>query len=149
VRLSSHALGQRKATLTAKLEDLGDATVDDTGVGGQTRELRIVAAAPGGDAAKAAVFDYREVYRRARGPAWEMVVYAYEYRDTLSGGRRAYHLHDGIFHAHCVDPTAHGRDHHYRAPEMDVFEAHDEFRGFYVAGLTVRCDDLRPALVRR
>ncbi len=135
--------------MTAKLEHLGDVTVDDNTARHRIRGLRIAAIAPGGELAMSAAFDYEEIYRRLSGSRWDLVGYAYEYRDAAHGGRRAYHLHDGIFHAHCVDPTAHRRDHHYRAPEVDVFEAHDEFRGLYLAGLTVRCDDLRPALVGR
>lgn len=149
MRLSGQALGQRRATLTAKLDDLGDVTVDDNTARRRIRGLRITMIAPGGEMAMSAAFEYEEIYRHASTSQWELAGYAYEYRDVARGGRRAYHLHDGVFHAHCVDPTAHRRDHHYRAPEMDVYEAHDEFRRLYVTGLTVRCDDLRPALVRR
>lgn len=95
-----------------------------------------------------AVFDYQEIYRRVSGSRWELIGYTYEYRDEVRDGRRAYHLHDGQFHAHCIGPTSERRDHHYRAPEIDVFEAHDEFSRLYAAELPVHCDDLRPALER-
>lgn len=111
--------------------------------------MRILVRAPGDDLPVTAIFDYEEIYRRLAGSRWQLVGYAYEYRDEVRAGRRAYHLHDGRFHAHCVDPAAGQRDHHYRAPEVDVFEAHDEFTRLYVAELPVRCDDLRPALAAR
>lgn len=105
----------------------------------------MVAAAPGLGLPRHATLDYREVFHLTGTVEWELIRYAYEYR-TIVGGRRAYHLHDGRFHAHCVDPRLPRADHHYRAPEIDLFEAHDEFRLLYVAGAVVSCGDLRPAL---
>lgn len=119
-------------------------TLESTGRSG-AREVRIVAVAPGSGLPRAATFDYREVYRPAGKALWDLAVYAYEYR-TTDGGRRAYHLHDREFHAHCVDPRDPGRSHHYRATEIDLFEAHDEFRSLYLSQTGVSCGDLRPAL---
>ncbi len=123
---------------------MGEVSYQSTGRTG-IREIRVVGTAPGYGLPPAATFDYREAYRAARGTGWDLVLYSYEYR-TIDGGRRAYHLHDQRFHAHCVDPRDPERDHHYRSPEIDLFEAHDEFRHSYVSGMTVSCDDLRPAL---
>lgn len=108
-----------------------------------------MAIAPGGELATLAVFDHEEAYRRASASLWELVGYSYEYRDATNGGRRAYHLHDARFHTHCVDPAFPRRAHHFRAPEVDVFEAHDEFSRLYAARISVRCDDLRLALPGR
>lgn len=144
--LSGHALGQRTATLIAKMDAIGDVTVDDGGVRGSIRKIRVSTIAPGGGLPTTAVFDYEEVYLRASHGDWQLIGYSYEYGDAVNGGRRAYHLHDGRSHAHCVDPAVPGRDHHFRAPEIDAFEAHDEFSRLYAAQRPVRCDDLRPAL---
>lgn len=149
MKLSAHAVAQRKAELVARLDDLGDVTAEDSGLGGQARDVRIVATAPGLDLPPLATFDYREVFVRAPGGLWELAVYSYEYREVVVGGRRAYHLHDGRFHAHCIDAERPGRDHHYRAPEIDVHEAHEEFARLYLAGTPVSCEDLRPALCAR
>lgn len=147
MRLAPHALEQRKSRLVAKLTRLGEVTIDDTGSRAGTRIVRVSALAPGGGLPALASFEYREAFRggAARGP-WEVVGYAYEYRQLSGPGRRAYHLHGEGFHAHCLDPREPRRGHHYRASEIDLFEAHDEFRRLYLRGDPVSCDDLRPAL---
>lgn len=119
-------------------------TLQSTGRTGM-REMRVVAAAPGFGLPTAATFDYREVFRPISTVGWDLALYAYEYR-TVDGGRRAYHFHHDHFHAHCVDALEPDRDDHYRSPEIDVFEAHDEFRLLYLSGVPVTCGDLRPAL---
>ncbi|MBI2324522.1 MAG: hypothetical protein HYU87_06135 [Chloroflexi bacterium] len=101
--------------------------------------------APGYGLPTAATFGYREVFKVRGGLKWELVLYGYEYR-AVGRGRRAYHFHDQRYHAHCVDPREPARDHHYRSPEVDLFEAHDEFRLLYLSGASVTCDDLRPTL---
>jgi hypothetical protein len=128
----------------AKLGELGDVMLQS---GGRTsiREIRAIATSPGYGWPVAATFEYRELYARGARAEWDLVRYSYEYR-TVDGGRRAYHLHDQRFHAHCVDPRESERDHHHRSPEIDLFEAHDEFRRSYISGITVSCGDLRPAL---
>ena len=144
--LDDHAFEQRKATLIAKLDDLGDVNSDDSGARTETRRLELVAAVPGGGLEALAELDYVEFFRRTPAGRWVPVRYAYEYREQPGPGRRAYHWHDERFHAHCVDRGRPQRDHHFRATEVDVFEAHDEFVRIYAAGEPVTCDDLRPAL---
>lgn len=145
MKLSSKALGQRKATLIAKLDDLGDVSSDET-FRGPVRGLRIVAIAPGAELPAEARFEYEEAFRGRGAHAWELIGYAYEYRVAGGSGRRAYHLHDGLFHAHCLDPRSPSRDHHYRSAQIGLFEAHDEFSRLYLSGTRVTCDDLRPPL---
>lgn len=144
MRLRAHALEQRRATLVAKLDELADVTVDDTGSRAETRLVQMWGAAPGGGLAVLARFEYREAFRRSGPGLWDLTGYEYEYRQGT--GRRAYHLHDAGFHAHCVDARRPRADHHYRAPEIDVFEAHEEFRSLYLSGEPVSCADLRSAL---
>lgn len=101
--------------------------------------------APGADLPTLASFEYREAFERQQ-EKWHLLAYTYEYLDRGHAGRRAYHWHDASFHAHCVDPRTPRRDHHFRAPPIDVFEAHDEFARIYLSGEQVTCDDLRPPL---
>lgn len=126
------------------MSELGEVTLESTGRTG-TREIRIIGTAPGYGLATSATFDYRELFQAVDRVTWELIRYTYEYR-TADGGRRGYHLHDVGFHAHCVDPREPRGDHHYRAPEIDLFEAHDEFRLLYVTGTPVSCRDLRPVI---
>jgi hypothetical protein len=146
VDLSDHEIEQRRATMTSKLEALGDVTTSDTPGARGRRPIELNADAPGADMPRLASFRYREVFERS-GERWQLIAYAYEYLDRVRGGRRAYHWHDDLIHAHCVDPEAGRTGGHYRAVPLDVFEAHDEFARIYLAGGTVRCDDLRPLLV--
>lgn len=120
--------------------------VEDGGSRKEVRDVRLRVIAPGAGLAAIAAIDLREVFRRAGSSAWELVLYSYEYRERPGPGRRAYHLHGGRFHAHCVDPAAPSRDHHFRATEVDVFEAHAEFARLYLSAVRVTCDDLRAAL---
>ena len=142
--LDDHRLGQRKATLVAKLEALGEVTVADVPRARRRRLVEVLAEAPGTDLPRLASFEYREALERARG-GWRLLAYAYEFLDRAHGARRAYHWHDTSYHAHCVEPGRRGTR-HYRALPMDVFEAHDEFARLYLSGEQIRCDDLRPAL---
>ena len=141
-----HALEQRKATLVAKLDDLGDVTVDDIGALTGARRLDVVVAAPGLGLQPIVEFAYSEIFSRGARRRWSLVRYVYEYREQPGPGRRAYHWHDDRFHAHCVDRVWPERDHHFRATEVDLFEAHEEFVRLYASGARVSCDDLRPAL---
>ncbi len=145
--LNEHAFQQRKATLIAKLDALGDVTIDDARPRPALRVLDVRAEAPGFDLARAAAFEYREAFRLSGGGRWEIARYVYEYREVPGPGRRAYHWHDERFHAHCVSAGSPDRSQHYRATEIEVFEAHDEFARLYATEARVRCDDLRPALV--
>lgn len=144
--LDDRAFSQRKATLVAKLDDLGDVTVDDIGSRTGHRRLDLVAIAPGGEVTPLAEFSYRERFVRSARGRWELARYAYEYRELPGPGRRAYHFHDDHFHAHCFDERRPDRDHHFRAAEVDVFEAHDEFARIYVSAEKATCEDLSPAL---
>ncbi len=143
--LDDHHVEQRKATVVSKLGSLGDVTVSDVPRARRRRLIGVRADAPGAELPTLASFQYREACDRKQG-TWHLFAYAYEYIDRQHGGRRAYHWHDGSFHAHCVDPRRPRPDHHYRAPPMAVFEAHEEFARIYLSGEPISCDDLRPLL---
>ena len=144
--LDDHAFEQRKATLIAKLDDLGDVTGEDSGARTGMRRLELVASAPGAELDPLAEFEYTELFRRTPTGRWAPVRYAYEYRERPAPGRRAYHWHDDRFHAHCLDRERPDRDHHFRATEVDIFEAHEEFVRLHASSDKVTCEDLRPAL---
>lgn len=143
--LDDHQIEQRIATLVAKLEAVGDVTVSDVPRARSRRLIEVRADAPGVGLPTLASFEYREAFERQLA-TWRFLAYAYEYLDRAASGRRAYHWHDDSFHAHCVDPRAPRRAHHYRASAMVVFEAHEEFARIYLSDGRVHCDDLRPAL---
>jgi hypothetical protein len=142
--LDEHQVEQRKATIAAKLEDLGDVSALDSPRARRRRLIDLRAVAPGADLPALALFQYREAFERRAG-SWQLIAYGYEFHDRIRGGRRAYHWHDDSFHAHCLEPDARGAS-HYRAVPMEVFEAHDEFARIYLSGGPIRCGDLRPAL---
>jgi hypothetical protein len=142
--LDEHQVEQRRATIAAKLEDLGDVTALDSPRARRRRLIDLRAVAPGADLPALALFQYREVFER-HADSWQLIAYAYEFHDRGRGGRRAYHWHDDSFHAHCLEPDARGTS-HYRAVPLEVFEAHDEFARIYLSGGPIRCGDLRPAL---
>lgn len=145
VVLSGHQLEQRKATIIAKLEAFGDVTAADVPRARRRRLVELRADAPGADRPRLASFEYREAFERS-GDRWLLIAYAYEFLDRDRGGRRAYHWHDELVHAHCIDPEKPGSAGHYRATSLDVFEAHDEFARLHLSGAAVRCHDLRPLL---
>lgn len=142
--LDDHQVEQRKATIIAKLEALSDVTASDVPRARRRRLIEVQGDAPGGDLPRLASFVYREAFARIRD-RWHLVAYAYELLDRVRGGRRAYHWHDDLFHAHCVEPQG-SAGQHFRATPMDVFEAHDEFSRIYLSDERIRCDDLRPLL---
>ena len=145
IDLDDHQVEQRKATLVAKLEALGDVAITDTSRPRLRRLVEWRADAPGADLPALATFLYREAFQRTR-KQWRLVAYAYEYLARARVGRRAYHWHDDSVHAHCVDSRGIGEGIHYRAVQLDVFEAHDEFARLYLGDQRVRCDDLRVEL---
>ncbi len=142
--LRDHDVEQRKATLVAKLQALGEVSVSDVPRARRRRLVEVSADAPGADLPRLASFEYREALERA-GERWRLIAYAYEFLDRAHRGRRGYHWHDASFHAHCVAPGRFG-DQHYRALPMDVFEAHDDFSRIYLSGARINCGDLRPIL---
>ena len=95
-----------------------------------------------------ATFSYAEWYHRvSRG--WRLTRYQYEYIDRRRGGRLAYHWHalrrrDPIHHAHCEERLGAAVSPHYRAYDLSLLEAHEEFAILYAADASFDCSALRP-----
>lgn len=143
--LREHAFEQRKSTLIAILDRLGDLVVDDVGKSSRRRRLMLAVTAPSGAVPVQAAFVYSEVFERRGRDRWEMIAYLYEYRPTPAPSRRACHWHaPWAYHAHCVDPQHPERTAHYRSPPVDIFWAHGRFYELYVREQPVTCDDLHP-----
>lgn len=135
---------RRKQRLIARLDRLGDLDIEEAEAPA-TRKVQLVVTAPGHALPVTATFDYVERFVRD-GSFWRITGYRYEYREAPPPGRIAYHWHDERFHAHCVERGRAVADHHYRAHEVTVFEAHDEFTRLYTQGEPVGCGHLRPAI---
>jgi hypothetical protein len=148
--LGQHRFEQRKTTILKALDNLGEVALVDSGRGRRDRQLRFVVAAPGHELADEAAFTYTEWYRRvARG--WQLTRYQYDYLDRRKGARLAYHWHalarrPPIYHAHCEERLGLATHPHYRAYELDLLEAHEEFANLYAADEAVDCSTLRPLI---
>lgn len=146
--LGLHRFEQRKTTVLTVLDRLGDLELVDSGRGRRDRLLRYELQAPGQGLATEATFIYAEWYQRiARG--WRLTRYQYDYLDRRHGGRLGYHWHAvarrrGIYHAHCEQRLGTPSARHFRAYEVDLLEAHDEFARLYAADETIDCSGLRP-----
>ncbi len=143
-----HAFEQRKATIVAILDRLGDVTIDDTGKSAPGRAIRFALDAPRRPLSALGRFRYREVFRRD-GDGWILMSYTYDYLDLERGGRRAYHWHDlpgrsGVFHEHCRPPGDRPSISHFRSYDVDLFEAHEEFAMSYASETAIDCAGLRP-----
>lgn len=146
--LGLHRFEQRKATILAIMDDLGDATLIDIGRDRRLRQIRVETRAPGHGLPTQARFVYVEWFQRVpRG--WRLLRYQYDYLDPRHGGRFAYHWHSvrrrrDVHHAHCEERLGAPADEHYRSYEVDLLEAHEEFARVYAADQPVDCSGLRP-----
>jgi hypothetical protein len=146
--LGQHRFEQRKTTVLSILDHLGDVELVDAGRGRRDRRLRFTVAAPGHGLPDEAAFIYAEWYRRAsRG--WRLTRYQYDYVDLRRGGRFGYHWHalrrrSPVHHAHCEEHLGAAVSPHYRAYELSLLEAHEEFARLYAAEAQIDCSALRP-----
>lgn len=150
--LGEHAFEQRKATIIAVLDSLGDLEVEDAGKAGSRRHLGFRAEAPGSGLSTEALFRYEEWFRRDGAGAWALAKYQYDYVDLGRGARLAYHRHaigplSDVIHAHCEAPDRPPAADHFRAYELDLLEAHEEFVRLYAAEEPIDCRGLRPLAV--
>ena len=143
VRLTDHRFHQRQAELWSRLERAGDVTRATDDVLSGRRLLSLEVALPGWGLPVEARLVFVERYVRRQG-GWELTEYAYEYqREPRPSGRKAHHWHEGIFHAHCVDPRSPRAVAHYRDVQVDLLEAADEFLAIHLRG-EVDCSGLFP-----
>ena len=144
LRLDEHGFEQRRATIVAMLDRVGETEVLDEGADDDERVLTATARAPLDPPYQLGSFEYVEVYARGEQGRWELTEYAYELQQRPPPGRRAFHWHDPwAHHFHCLDPRSPERDHHYRGYELDLFEAHRELLRIY-ASATIDCSGLHP-----
>jgi hypothetical protein len=150
--LGLHRFEQRLATITSVLTSTGRVQIEDAGRRTRRRSVRFAVEAPGGPLPALARFKYEEWYERDR-TGLRLVRYHYDYRDTVRGGRLAYHWHrlarrDPVHHAHCETSSASPAHAHYRFYEMDLLEAHADFVRLYAAEEPIDCSGLRPLPAR-
>ncbi len=149
VRLrDDHAFERHKARIAAILDDLGDIRVEDSGRRDSIRRFEIEVDAPRPPLTARARFRYLEWWSRDGG-GWQRGRYTYDCFDRVHGGRLAYHRHDrpGLpdgHHIHCEPSRGRTQARHFRAYEVDLLEAHDEFAVLYANGGTIDCTGLRP-----
>ncbi len=142
-RLTDHGFHQRQIELWQRLERLGEvtrATHDEVAHG---RRLHLEVVLPGwGLAAEATLVFIERYVRRAGG--WELTGYKYDYhRQPRPSGRKAHHWHDGVVHAHCVDPRQPGSGMHFRNVTVDLLEAAADFSAIHLRG-AIDCSGLFP-----
>lgn len=143
-----HAFEQRKATLSAILDDLGDVHVEDAGKRASVRRFEAEVDAPRAPLAARARFRYLEWWARD-GRGWRLVKHQYDYVDRVHRGRLAYHRHDlagepDLPHIHCEPSGRPPSAPHFRSYEVDLLEAHEEFAALYASGRAINCAGLRP-----
>jgi hypothetical protein len=143
-----HAFEQRTATILAIVDDVGSPSLEDTGKADALRRFQVevdVAEAPLEVQAR---FRYLEWWSRD-GRGWRLAKYQYDYFDRVHRSRLAYHRHDlagepDLLHIHCEPPGTPPSARHFRAYEVDLLEAHDEFSALYASGRAIDCVGLRP-----
>ncbi|MGH2446553.1 MAG: hypothetical protein ACRDGD_11035 [Candidatus Limnocylindria bacterium] len=146
-QLGLHRFEQRKTTVLAVLDHLGDVQLVDSGRRRRDRLLRFEVLAPGHAMAPEGMFIYAEWYQRVtRG--WRRSRYQYDYLDRRHGGRLGYHWHSlirrrGVYHAHCEERLGSPSINHYRSYEVDLLEAHEEFVRLYAADDPIDCASMR------
>lgn len=149
VRLrDDHAFEQRKATVSAILDDLAPIWHDDGGKLEDVRRFEIELETPEPPLAPWARFRYLEWWSRD-GRGWRLTKYQYDYLDVMNRSRLAYHRHDlsgaaDMLHSHCVPPNQPRPATHFRAYEVDLLEAHEEFAALYAGGRVIDCSGFRP-----
>lgn len=143
MRFDEHGLEQRKATILAMLDRIGEAELSDVGAEDDERVVTALAHVPEAPPHDSLLIEYAEIYQRRR-TGWELSEYAYELRQRPPPGRRAYHWHEPwAYHFHCLDPRSPEIDDHYRGYEVDVFEAHRAFLRLYAED-EIDCSGLHP-----
>jgi hypothetical protein len=146
-----HAFEQHKARVSAILDDLGDVRVEDSGRRDSTRHFEAEVEAPRPPLTARARFRYLEWWVRD-GHGWRRTKYQYDYIDLIEpGGRLAYHRHDlpgaqDVLHSHCKAAGIPPPVPHFRAYEVDLLEAHEEFAAVYASGRAIECAGLRPLM---
>lgn len=143
-----HAFEQRKATIEAILDDLGPIRSDDGGKLEGVRRFEVALDTPEPPLPARARFRYLEWWSRD-GHGWTLAKYQYEYIDLMRRGRLAYHRHDlaygpDLLHIHCETSGGRRSSAHFRAYEVDVLEAHEEFAALYSNDRPISCAGLRP-----
>ena len=146
--LDEHAFEQRKATIIAILAGVGDLDVEDSGRRGPERRFTVRADAPGDGYFGRASFDYHEWFVRGM-EGWRIDRYHYDFIDRVHGGRLAFHLHElgpgrRRAHVHCEPAARMPSISHFRAYEVDLLEAHDDFLGLFASETPIDCTGLRP-----
>lgn len=143
-RLTSHRLHQRRVEVWSRLERSGDiARATDDVLGSGHRVLRFELALPGWDLPVEATLVFVEWYL-PRAEGWELTGYTYDYlREPRPAGRKAHHWHDGIVHAHCVDPLDPRPVAHFRDVQVDLLEAAAEFLAVHLRR-EIDCSGLFP-----
>jgi hypothetical protein len=146
--LDDHAFEQRKATIIAILDDVGDLDIADSGRRGLERRLALRVDAPGDGYPSRALFDYHEWFGREAG-GWRIDRYHYDFVDRVGRGRLAYHVHElgagrPRAHVHCEPADGRPSISHFRAYEVDLLEAHEEFLEFFASETPIDCTGLRP-----
>lgn len=146
--LGLHRFEQRKTTIETVLDHVGEVGLVDSGRERRSRSLRFELHAPGHGLPVQGTFVYAEWYQRvARG--WRLTRYQYDYLDRRLGGRLGYHWHvlagrRAAHHAHCERLLGEPTVQHYRAYEVDLLEAHEEFVQLHAADEPIDCSGLRP-----
>ena len=146
-----HAFEQHKARISAILDDLGDVRAEDSGKRESLRRFEIEVDAPRSPMTVRARFRYLGWWSRD-GRGWRLDRYQYDYFDRVSRARLAYHRHNlprgaNTLHAHCEPSGGRSLERHFRAYEVDLLEAHEEFAMLYVIGRPITCGGLRPLQV--
>lgn len=143
-----HAFEQRTATILAILDDFGPVRDEDTGKQEDVRRFEVEVDSPEAPLAVQARFRYLEWWSRD-GRGWRLVRYQYDSFDRVHRSRLAYHRHDlagepDLLHIHCEPSRKPPSARHFRAYEVDLLEAHEEFAALYVSGRAIDCAGLRP-----
>ncbi len=154
IRLSTHALGQRIATLEEALESDGNVTrpVPPREPPDGTWYIDVRVEAPGYGLPQTAAYRYQEWWA-PQVEAWELTSYAYDYRygPELSG-IFGYHWHEmlridpsgtPVYHVKCLDPARRLADPHFRGTRMDIWEARDELTRIDALPVSPICAGLR------
>jgi hypothetical protein len=149
VRLrDDHAFEQHKTRVSAILDDLGDIRLEDSGKRDNLRRFEIEVDAPRSPLTTQARFRYLEWWSRD-GRGWQLGRYQYDYLDRVHRSRLAYHRHNlpgagDMPHSHCEPPGRPPSGPHFRAYEVDLLEAHEEFAVVYASGRPIECAGFRP-----
>jgi len=155
--LTGGELRRRRDRLADYLDAWGDLRVDDLGGAGSLRLLQFALEAPGESLPIEVKAMYREYYSHRRDGDWDIAKYTYEYLDVARTKRLAYHLHNvgtrrHVPHAHCEAATNLPDDedrHHFRAVELELREAHEEFMRLWASGTEPDCRTMRPLEIQR